>query len=78
MNVEDRFRGRVFSAELGLSMLTLAAGAYITGLLLDHGVSPRAVALGTGVFMLLPAAAWVWALRTWDDEPNAVSLPAGD
>ncbi len=78
MNVEDRFRGRVFSAELGFSMITLAAGAYVTGMLLDHGVSPRAVALGTGLFMLLPAAAWAWALRLWNERRPTVSLQSAD
>ena len=71
MNVEDRFRGRVFSAELGLSMITLAVGAYITGLLLDHGASPRHVALGTGLLMLLPAMVWALALRLWKASPQA-------
>ncbi|MBV8890953.1 MAG: MFS transporter [Acidobacteria bacterium] len=66
INVEDRYRGRVFSAELGLSMLTLAAGAYLTGILLDHGIAPRAVALGTGFCMLIPATAWAIALRLWN------------
>jgi predicted MFS family arabinose efflux permease len=55
----------VFSAELGLSMLTLALGAYLTGLLVDRGIDPRAVAIGTGLVMLLPAALWAWTMRLW-------------
>ena len=40
--VEDRFRGRVFAAELALLTLTLAASNYLTGELLDRfGYSPR-------------------------------------
>jgi MFS family permease len=84
MNVDDRFRGRVFSAELGLSMLTLAAGAYLTGILLDHGVAPRAVALGTGLFMLIPAAGWALALRLWNKktglnrQPSVVGRPQNE
>ena len=35
------FRGRVFSADLGFSMLTIAIGAYVCGVFLDHGVSAR-------------------------------------
>jgi MFS family permease len=73
MNVEDRFRGRVFSSELGLSMITLAVGAYVTGLLLDNGVAPRSVALATGLVMLIPAAAWAIALRLWDDQSQSSS-----
>jgi predicted MFS family arabinose efflux permease len=54
-------------------MLTLAAGAYLTGLLLDHGVAPRAVALGTGLVMLLPAVAWAFALRLWNEKSHQAS-----
>jgi hypothetical protein len=78
MNVEDRFRGRVFSAELGLSMITLALGAYLTGALLDGGVPPRVVALGTGLVMLFPATAWALALRLWAPEHAAASFDVGD
>jgi MFS family permease len=63
LHTEDRFRGRVFAADLGLSMLTIAAGAYFCGFLLDRGVSPRAVATGTGAIMLAPAALWGWFMR---------------
>jgi hypothetical protein len=62
-HTDDRFRGRVFAADLGLSMLTIAAGAYACGRLLDWGISPRAVATGTGLIMLLPAGLWAWSMR---------------
>ena len=65
LNTDDKFRGRVFSAELGLSMLTLAVGAYLAGLLVDRGIEPRAVAVGTGLVMLVPAALWAWTMRLW-------------
>src|SRR5277367_1829288 len=39
LHTGDRFRGRVFSADLGFSMLTIAAGAYLCGRLLDAGLS---------------------------------------
>jgi predicted MFS family arabinose efflux permease len=64
LHTDDRFRGRVFSADLGLSMLTIAAGAYVCGRLLDWGIATRAVATGTGLIMLLPAALWAWSMRT--------------
>jgi predicted MFS family arabinose efflux permease len=70
LNTEDKFRGRVFSAELGLSMLTLAIGAYLTGFFLDRGVSPRMVATATGLIMLAPAGLWAAAMRLW--KPIAV------
>ncbi len=63
LNTEDRFRGRVFSADLGFSMLTIAIGAYICGVFLDGGVSARIVASVTGLVMLLPASLWAWAMR---------------
>jgi len=65
LNTEDKFRGRVFSAELGLSMLTLAVGAYLAGFLVDRGIEPRAVAVGTALVMLIPAGLWAWTMRLW-------------
>src|SRR6202007_3410979 len=35
LHTEDRFRGRVFAADLGFSMLTIAIGASLCGRLLD-------------------------------------------
>src|SRR5271167_2573133 len=63
LHTEDRFRGRVFAADLGLSMLTIAAGAYLCGRFMDWGVSARTVATSTGLLMLVPAAILAWALR---------------
>jgi len=63
LHTEDRFRGRVFAADLGLSMLTIAVGAYGCGRLLDWGISTRTVATGTGLIMLLPALLWAWSMR---------------
>ena len=63
LHAEDRFRGRVFSADMGFSMLTIAAGAYLCGRLLDAGVAARTVATYTGLVMLIPAALWALAMR---------------
>jgi predicted MFS family arabinose efflux permease len=63
LHTDDRFRGRVFSADLGFSMLTIAAGAYFCGRLLDAGVAARTVATWTGVVMLIPASLWTLAMR---------------
>jgi MFS family permease len=65
LNTDDRFRGRVFAADLGLSMLTIAVGAYLAGRFMDWGVSARGVASWAGLLMLLPAAAWGWGMRVW-------------
>jgi predicted MFS family arabinose efflux permease len=63
LNTEDRFRGRVFSADLGLCMLTIAIGAYVCGAFLDMGISARLLVTATGVVTLIPAALWAWAMR---------------
>ncbi|HTA24530.1 MAG TPA: MFS transporter [Terriglobales bacterium] len=65
LNTEDRFRGRVFAADLGMSMLTIAIGAYLCGLFLDWGYSAKHVAVVTGVVMIVPAMLWAWAQRPW-------------
>jgi MFS family permease len=63
LHTDDRFRGRVFSADLGFSMLTIAAGAYLCGRLLDAGITARTVATYTGLVMLIPAVLWALAMR---------------
>lgn len=67
---EDRFRGRVFAADLGICMLALAASSYLAGAALDFGVSPRTFAVFMGAVMLVPAAAW--ALVLWKAGRRAV------
>ena len=63
LHTEDRFRGRVFAADLGLGSLTFAVTAYLAGVFLDKGISVRTVATSTGLLMLIPAAILAWALR---------------
>jgi MFS family permease len=63
LRTEDRFRGRVFSADLGLASFTFATTAYLCGHFLDLGISARTMAVGTGFFMLVPAALLAWVLR---------------
>jgi len=62
---EDKFRGRVFAADLGIFMLTIAASGALASIFIDRGIDVRAVARATGVAMLLPALVWFWALRLW-------------
>ena len=68
MNTDDRFRGRVFAAELGFFMLNIAIGAFLCGAFLDAGASPRTVATVTGLLMVVPAALWGVAIRSWKEE----------
>lgn len=60
MSVPDRFRGRVFSAELALLMVVSALSSYICGYALDHwGLSPFLLTRVLGVVFVLPAVGWL-------------------
>jgi len=60
---DDKFRGRVFAADLGLSMFTVAAGAYLAGRFVDWGFAARNVASVAGMLMLIPAGLWGLTVR---------------
>ena len=77
LHSEDRFRGRVFSADLGLASLSFAITAYMCGRFLDAGISARALATGTGLLMLLPAALLTFALRSARATARLVRPSAG-
>lgn len=66
MQSDDRFRGRVFAADLGLCMFTIAAGAYLAGRFVDWGFAARNVASVAGMLMLIPAGLWSLAIRNRD------------
>jgi MFS family permease len=72
LHSEDRFRGRVFAADLALGSLSFAVTAYGAGLLLDAGVSARRVATTTGLAMLIPAT--VLVLLLWIARERARQL----
>jgi MFS family permease len=63
MQTDDKFRGRVFAADQGLSMFTIAAGAYLAGRFVDAGFAARNVASVAGMLMLIPAGLWGMSLR---------------
>ena len=73
LRTEDRFRGRVFSADLGLGSFTFATTAYLCGRFLDLGIPARTMATGTGFFMLIPAALLAWVLRSRFGETSSDS-----
>lgn len=64
-HTDDRFRGRVFSAEFAFNMLTLSLTTYSAGLLADHGVSVYTLATITGMMVLVPGILWAIAQRLW-------------
>jgi len=65
LNTADRFLGRVFGAELAISMLVLATATWVAGQVIDAGIAPQMVAVGTGIAMLVPTVIWAMALRWW-------------
>jgi MFS family permease len=62
---EDRFRGRVFSAEYAFHTLVLSAVVYSIGHLADAGWSVRTLAAATGIMLAVPGLLWAAALRLW-------------
>jgi hypothetical protein len=79
MEVPDRFRGRVFAAELALVSVTASLSSYWTGYALDRvGWSPRTLSWLLGVLFCIPGTMWMLILSRWTaphvDEPPA---PAG-
>jgi MFS family permease len=70
MEVPDRFRGRVFAAELALVTLMSSASSYWTGRQLDHaGWSPRALAFALGIMFCLPGGLWLVIQSRWREAP---------
>ena len=65
---DDKFRGRVFSAEFAFMMATLSAVTFIGGTLVDAGLPVRSLAFAVGVLMLVPGLLWVFAQRLWKIE----------
>lgn len=62
----DRFRGRVFAAELALVQLTSSASSYWTGLALDRaGWSPQRMAFVLGSLFCAPGLIWLALERRW-------------
>jgi len=78
LNTDDHFRGRVFAADLGFSMFTIAVGAFLAGRFLDWGASARAVATWAGLLMLPAVVLWAWAMRSWEAPGTSVSVEAAD
>ena len=66
INTPDRVRGRVFSLDFGLFMLTIAVSNYVMGLGLDTwGLTARQLAAGLGFAMIVPGILWMAGLRRW-------------
>jgi predicted MFS family arabinose efflux permease len=74
MSVPDRFRGRVFSAELALLMIISAASSYACAYAMDAwGMSPFTLTRVLGVVFVLPAFGWILIERKhFGDRPRAL------
>jgi MFS family permease len=62
---DDQFRGRVFSADLGICMATISVTAWAASTAIDAAVPVRLLAAITGAMILIPATAWALAQRLW-------------
>jgi MFS family permease len=60
---DDKFRGRVFAADLGLCMFTIATGAFVAGRFVDWGFAARHVASAAGLLLLIPTTLWGLSIR---------------
>jgi MFS family permease len=84
IEVPDRFRGRVFAAELALVTLTSSVSSYLTGYGLDQaGWSPRRMALVLGVLFCVPGVIWLLIESRWGTSPapvaqTAIAVPGED
>ena len=60
LSVPDRYRGRVFAAELLAVTLMQAAISFATAVTMESfAINPRVMALGIGALMCLPGVAWL-------------------
>lgn len=67
---DDRFRGRVFSADYAFMVIAMSAVSYTAGSVVDLGVSAKSVALYTALAGVIPITGWALALKLWRREPS--------
>jgi len=77
MEVPDRFRGRVFAAELAFVTLTSSISSYLTAFALDRaGWSPRMLAFSLGAMFCIPGVLWLGMLSRWRHDEEPAEQPA--
>jgi len=65
---DDRFRGRIFSADFGFLVLTMSAMSYAAGIAVDWGMSVRIIAMISGSIAIIPATIWaLFAMPLWKE-----------
>jgi predicted MFS family arabinose efflux permease len=77
IHTDDRFRGRVFSADFAFLVATMSLASYGAGLLVDWGIGLRTLAMATGVVAFLPLAAWASAQKMWGGPPDRSRITPG-
>ena len=76
MEVPDRFRGRVFAAELAFVTLTSSISSYVTAFALDRaGWSPRMLAFSLGAMFCVPGLLWLGMLSRWRQGDERMERP---
>jgi MFS family permease len=82
LEVPDRFRGRVFAAELALVTLVTSVSGYWTGYELDRvGRSPRTLSFVLGALFCLPGVLWLMIQARWQEsasEGQPAALTSGE
>ncbi len=69
LEVPDRFRGRVFAADAGLLMVSVAAANYLIGVEFDNWhMTPRALAWMLGCLLIVPGLLWLPVQAAWGKE----------
>jgi hypothetical protein len=67
---EDRFRGRVFSAEFAIHFLVVSAASYAASSAIDLGLPVRTAALWVGASLVVPLSLWLLVLPLWKGIPD--------
>jgi MFS family permease len=62
LQTDDKFRGRVFSAEFGFAVVTMSVSSYAAGLLVDRHVPVGEVAIWVGCAVMIPMVLWGYVL----------------
>jgi MFS family permease len=77
MEVPDRFRGRVFAAELAMVTLITSISSYWTAYELDRvGRSPRLLSFALGAMFCVPGLLWLFIQSRWIEQPAAPVDPS--
>ncbi|OYW09354.1 MAG: hypothetical protein B7X34_06935 [Acidobacteriia bacterium 12-62-4] len=76
LNTEDKFRGRVFSAEFGIAVIVMSLASSSAGVFIDHGWTPQQVAGLTASLLLIPILFWATVLSKWERLRSTRTLPA--